>query len=157
MPVASKGITVRYAESDEDVVLIHRFLCCVAGPLLPHPIDGPKSATEVWRVVTHDVALMAMRDDLLVGTMGIVNPDWWWGDAKFLSNRWLFAIPGSGAWRPLLKEARAIARASELELVIISEDRGKVVILNKSKNRHVLRNPDHRLDDVDLNAAVVAH
>lgn len=107
----------------------------VAGPTLPGPINPQKSAMEVWRVASQDVALMAIKDNALVGTMGLVNPEFWWGDLKFLVNRWFFCMPGSRAWRPLLKEAKAIAVASELELHIISEDRGTVTIFNKSKHR----------------------
>lgn len=134
-------VEVRFAQSDQDVINIHLFLCAIAGPMLPGPINPQKSIEEVWRVVSDEVALMAIEDDRLIGTMGIVRPGFWWGDLHFLVNRWLFAIPGSKAWRPLLKEALAIASASELELHIISEERGKVLILNKSKLRgsHVLR------------------
>lgn len=134
-------VDVRYAESDDDVIAIHRFLCVLAGPMLPGPIDPKKSIEEVWRVVNEEVAVMAIEDDRLIGTMGLIRPAFWWGDIHFLVNRWLFAIPGSKAWRPLLKEALAIASASELELHIISEERGKVLILNKSELRgsHVFR------------------
>lgn len=135
------GITVRYASTDQDVIAIHGFLCIVAGPRLPGPIDPKKSATEVWRVVNNDVALMAIRDDLLIGTLGLVNPTHWWSDVKFLANRFFFCLPGSQAWLPLLREAKKIAVASELELHIISEERGKIAILNRHKNRrtpHVL-------------------
>lgn len=137
------GLVVRYAETDADVVAIHGFLCVVAGPTLPGAIDPKDSATEVWRVVNHDVALMALREDTLVGTIGLVNPEFWWNQKiKFLANRWFFTLPGAGAGKPLLKEARAIATSSGLELHIFDENRGRLLIFNKSKNRansHVLR------------------
>lgn len=83
---------------------------------------------------------MAIKDDLLVGTLGLIRPTFWWNNKiGFLSNRWFFVLPGSRAGKPLLKEAKAIAVASGLELHIISENRGKVVILNKSEHRNVLR------------------
>lgn len=130
------SLTIRYAATDADVVAIHQFLCVVAAPFLPAPIDGRESAIEVWRVVNHDVALMAMDGDRMVGTLGLVNPSPWWNpNYRYLANRWFFALPGSKAWRPLLKEAKAIARASDLELQIISEERGKVTTFNKSPFR----------------------
>lgn len=132
-------MTVRYAETDLDVIAIHRFLCLVAQPLLPGPIDGQDSAHEVWRCASDDVALMAFQDGVLVGTMGIVRPKFWWGKVHFLANRWLFVLPGYAATRPLLKEAVAIAKASGLELHIFDENKGRLVIFNKSKNRHVFR------------------
>lgn len=148
-------MTIRYAETDADVVLIHRFLCIVAGPQLPAKIDPKKSIEEVWRVVSDDVALMAITDSAIIGTIGLVKAEHWWGDLGFLANRWFFAIPGSGAWRPLLREAKAIAKASELELHIISEDRGKIAIFNRTK-RHVLReSATNRLHHV--HPAGVAH
>lgn len=131
------SITIRYAESDADIVAIHRFLCVVAGPMLPGKIDHKDSATEVWRVVKDSVALMAMNDDnLMVGTMGIVRPEYWWNASlHFLANRWLFAIPGSRAAKPMIREATVIAKASNLELHIFDERRERLVILNKSKMR----------------------
>lgn len=128
-------ITVRYASTDQDVVAIHQFLVVVAGPRLPWPIDPKKSATEVWRVVNHDVSLMAIVDDRLIGTIGLVRPEFWWGNTFFLASRWYFCLPGSQAWLPLLREAKKIAVASDLELHIISEERGKIAIINRHKNR----------------------
>ncbi len=129
-------LTIRYAATDADVVAIHGFLCIVFGPTLPGPIDPKDSATEVWRVVTNDVAIMAMRGDTLVGTFGILQPKFWWNTKlPFLAGRWLAVIPGSKALRPLLKEGRAIARASDQELHIYDEARGRLIILNKSKKR----------------------
>jgi hypothetical protein len=128
-------VTVRYASTDDDVILIHRFLCIYAGPLLPGPIDAQKSAIEVWRVAVQDVALMAIQDGQLIGTLGPVFPEHWWSKLKFSANRWFFCAPGSKAWLPLLREAKAIAVGSGFELHIISEGRGKILILNKSKHR----------------------
>lgn len=139
----SGPIEITYASTDQDVVLIHQFLCVVAGPTLPGPIDPRDSATEVWRVVNHDVALMAIRDERLIGTMGLVRPKHWWGNVHFLANRWFFAVPHSGAGKKLLAEAEAIAKASDLELHIFDETKERLVIRNKNKNRggqsHVLR------------------
>lgn len=130
------GITIRYAETDADVVAIHGFLCVVAGPTLPGDIDPKDSATEVWRVVNHDVALMAIKDDRLVGTIGIVSPRWWWNSKlSFLANRWLFTLPGSKSLMPLMREAVGIAKASDLELHIFDETKGRLLIFNKSKKR----------------------
>jgi len=133
-------IEIRYAQTDNEVIAIHGFLCVVAGPTLPGPIDPKDSATEVWRVVNHDVALMAIKDDKVVGTIGLVRPQFWWNSKiNFLANRWFFTLPGSGSAKPLLAEAKTIAKASDLELHIYDENRGRLLILNKSKKRHVPR------------------
>ena len=129
-------LVLRYAATDQDVVAIHQFLVILAGPRLPGHIDARDSATEVWRVVTNDIALMAMRGDILVGTIGLICPQAWWNTkVRFLANRWAFIIPGSGAWLPLIREAKKIGIASNMEVHIISEQRGKVTILNRSKLR----------------------
>lgn len=143
----TSDITIRYAQSDYDVILLHQFLCQIAGPMLPGAIDPKDSIEEVWRVVQEEVAVMAMQDDKLVGTIGLICPKFWWGKVWFLTNRWLFSLPGSKAWRPLLKEAKAIAVAADLECHIISEDRGKILILNKS----------HLRGEVSPDAAVLVH
>lgn len=135
-------ISIRYAETDADVIAIHEFLCVVAGPTLPGPIDHKDSATEIWRVARESVAIMAISEERLVGTIGLIRPTFWW-NAKlpFLANRWAFALPGSRAWKPMLREATAIAVASGLELHVISEARGSVTIFNKSNNRQVRAQP----------------
>lgn len=129
-------ITIRYAESDDDIIAIHRFLLIVAGPVQPGPVDAQKSAVEVWRVVTQDVgAIMALDGDRLVGTMGIIRVTHWWGDVDLLYSRWFFALPRSHAGRPILKEADELAKGMGLELIVINEAKGKVVVLNRHENR----------------------
>jgi hypothetical protein len=129
-------IIVRYAETDADVVAIHGFLCVVAGPTLPGVIDPKDSATEVWRIVNHDVALMAIKEDRVVGTIGLVNPRFWWNSKlSFLANCWLFTLPDSGSLLPLMREAVGIAKASGLELHIFDETKERLLIFNKSKKR----------------------
>lgn len=134
-------LEIRYAQSDADVVAIHGFLCVVAGPALPGQIDPKASAIEVWRVVNHEAAVMAIRGDRLVGTIGIIQaPSWWNPKVRFLTNRWCHCLPGSGALKPLLAEATEIAKANEQEFILIDEAGGRVVILNKKKRvHHVLR------------------
>ena len=92
-------------------------------------------------MVNHDVAIMAVRGDLMVGTMGIIQGTHWWGNVKFLANRWCFANPGSRAWKPMLREAKAIAVASDMEFHLIAEERGKITILNRSPLRDGKRIP----------------
>ena len=129
-------VEIRYAETDDDIIAIHKFLCVVAGPTLPGPIDPRDSVEGVWQAGKHNVALMAIRDGMLVGTLGIVNPSFWWNNKiKFLANRWFFTLPGSRSALPLLREAKAIAKASGLELHILDENRGRYLIFNKSASR----------------------
>src|SRR5437868_1757616 len=88
-------VEIRYAQTDQDVIHVHQYLCVVAGPTLPGPIDPQASATEVWRCATQDVVLMAMVGDRLVGTLGLVKPPFWWNPSLgFLANRFFFVLPG---------------------------------------------------------------
>lgn len=136
---ARTPITIRYATTDADVVYIHRFLCVVGAHMLPAPIDARDSATEVWRVAQEDVALMAMADNMLIGTMGIISPTAWWNRKhKYLADRWFLVLPGSGGWLPLVHEAKAIAKASDMELTLVSEERGKVRTYNRNAYRKLM-------------------
>lgn len=157
-------VVIRYAESDDDIINIHRFLLAVAAPTLPGPVDPVLSIHEVWRVVTHEVALMAIRDDKLVGTLGIIQASHWWGKVGFWANRWFFTLPGSRAGKPLLAEAKKIAVGTEMELQIFDENGGRIRVFNKSSRRSnadVLRQHVHHAAnpaaaDGDVDAAVVA-
>lgn len=108
---------LRYAQNDNDVIAIHRFLLVVAAPALLCPVNIEKSLIEVIRVARDEVALMAMRGDMLVGTFGLIKPTWWYGDGEFLTDRWNFIAPPevhSGVGKLLDDEAKAIADAAGL-------------------------------------------
>jgi hypothetical protein len=133
------NITVRFAEGDSDVITIHGFLCVVAGPMLPGPIGPAPSATEVWRVVNHECAMVAIRDGKIVGTIGIIKAKFWWSDdLHFLANRWFHSLPGEGIGKLLLDEAERFAIGLGLELHIIDETKGRLLILNKSPLRQAV-------------------
>ena len=130
------NVSIRYAETDDDIINLHKFLCVVAGANLPGKIDAKDSIEGVWECATNHVALMAMRDGWLIGTVGLVCvPSWWNHKVKYLANRWAFALPDAGVWRPMLKEAKAIGVSSNMEVHIISEARGTVTILNRNPLR----------------------
>lgn len=111
---------IRYAQTDDDVIAIHRMLMIVAGPRLLAPINVEKSLYEVIRVAKEEAAIMAMRGDMLVGTMGLIKPVWWYSDDEFLTDRWNFCIESEkndGAGKALDDEAKAIAKAAGLKFV----------------------------------------
>lgn len=89
------------------------------------PVNGTKSLIEVIRVVKEDVALMAIKDGRLIGTLGIVRATWWYGDGEFLADRWHFVLPEERhgeADRMLMAEAKKIADIAGLEFI----DQGKI-------------------------------
>lgn len=131
------AIVVSYATTDHEAVAIHHFLCCIAGPILPGPIDPHDSIHEVWRIVNQEIALIAWRDDgQMIGTIGLTRmPHWWNRKVWYLVNRWAFTAPGSRCWKPLLTECRSLARDLDVECTIVSEKRQRLTIFNKSKLR----------------------
>lgn len=134
---AQADLFIRYAQNDDDVIAIHRFLLVVARPALLAPVNVVKSLQEVIRVTKEEVALMAMRGDMLVGTLGLIKPTWWYGDDSFLTDRWNFVVEAEKngeAGRLLDQEAKAIARAAGLPFI----NQGKV---RRSKDGDYLMMP----------------
>lgn len=107
------------------MIAIHRFLLVVARPALLCQVNVQKSLLEVIRVTKEEVAIMAMRGDMLVGTLGLIRPVWWYGDDAFMTDRWNFCIDSEkhgGAGQLLEAEAKAIAGAAGLPFI----NQGKV-------------------------------
>lgn len=117
---AEPVISVRFAESEQDMTAIHRFLLVIAQPAMRCPVNIIKSLQEIIRVVRDEAALMLIHNDVMVGTMGIVNPTWWYGDGGFLTDRWHFVLPefdNTPASEALMDEAIEMARLAGLEFI----------------------------------------
>lgn len=107
------------------MIAMHRFLLVIAQPAMRCPVNSEKSLYEVIRVTKENVALMAMRGDMLIGTLGIMQATWWYGDGEFLTDRWHFVLPEERhgeADQLLIAEACSIAQAAGLEFI----DQGKI-------------------------------
>lgn len=143
------GLVVRLARTDQDAAAIHAFLCAAAARAgaLRCPVNPEKSMQEVWRIVhaldfaeadatPYGFALIAERAGEMAGTLGVICPEYWYGDQRFLTDRWLFAAPDAqreiGA--ALRAEAAALAREAGLSLVINLKQRatGNVVYARSS-------------------------
>lgn len=113
-------IIVRNAVTDEDICNIHRFLLIVAQAAMRCPVNAFKSLEEIIRVAKYEAALMLIRDGIMVGTMGIVRAEWWYGDGAFLTDRWHFVLPSfenTPTASRLMDEAKAIAALAEIEFI----------------------------------------
>jgi hypothetical protein len=113
-------IEIRYAATDEDVCNIHKFLLIVARPLMRCPVNVVKSLNEIIRVAKYEAALMVIHNGVMVGTMGLIKPEWWYGDGEFLTERWHFVLPSfenTQAAKALMDEAKAIAALAEIEFI----------------------------------------
>lgn len=120
MPAPVIETVIRYAETDDDVIAMHRFLLAVARPAMHCPVNPEKSLLEIIRVTKFEAALMAIHNGLLVGTMGIIKPEWWYGDGEFLTDRWHFVLPDfmhKPAATMLMDEALKIAKDANLEFI----------------------------------------
>ena len=87
-----------------------------------------KSLNEVIRVAKFEAALMAMHDDTLVGTMGLVRATWWYNDSDFLTDRWHFVLPAlmhTPTAALLMDEAKFIAKSAGLEFLHNGKARDK--------------------------------
>lgn len=92
----------------------------VAQPAMRCPINVVKSLNEIIRVAKHEAAIMVMHGDVMVGTMGIIKPEWWYGDGEFLTDRWHFVLPAfvhTPTAECLMTEAKEIARITGLEFI----------------------------------------
>lgn len=120
-------IIIRYAAGDDDIIAIHRFVMVVSKPQARAPIDHMDSATEIWRVVNEEAALMAIRDGIMVGTIGLMAPKWWYNKkASFMTDRWYAILPQyrhTQVENMLLTEAQKTAQAAGLELIINGKSR----------------------------------
>lgn len=125
----AEKITIRYAETDQDVVAIHQFLLVVAAPDALCPIDPIESLQEVIRITQDNVALMAIKDGRLIGTLGIINVGFWYNSSySFMTDRWQHVLPqfrNGDVNRMLEAEADSIAEAAGQKFIHQGKIRGK--------------------------------
>lgn len=85
------------------------------------PVDGTSSLLEVIRVVNEEVAVMAIVDGRLVGSIGLISQDWWYNpNESFLTERWHFVLPrfqNTIVNAELLSEAQRLADESGVEFI----------------------------------------
>lgn len=135
----AEAITIRYAETDDDVIAIHQFLLIVAQPQMRAPVDPIASLEEIIRVTRDEVAIMAIKGGHLIGTLGLIHVPWWYApDHDFMVDRWHFVLPqfqNGDANRMLENEAQVIADAAGIEFINqgkIREKRGKLMIFPRT-------------------------
>lgn len=114
-------ITIRYAETDDDVIAIHQFLLIVAQPQMRAPVDPIASLQEIIRVTNDEIAIMAIKGGHLVGTLGLIHVPWWYSpEHDFMVDRWHFVLPqfrNGDVNRMLISEAESIAAAAGIEFI----------------------------------------
>lgn len=121
----SSEITVRYATTLDDVraicgknlAIMHREMGIV-------PANPGKAFKRVHDLVLGEggdgFALMAERDGVLIGSLGLEIGECWYGDGQVLIDLWFYTLPterGGLTARVLMREAAAVA--GELGLVAL--------------------------------------
>lgn len=92
----------------------------VAKPALQGEVNVVKSLNEIIRVAKFEAAIMVMHNDIMVGTMGLIRPTWWYSDADFITDRWHFVLPAfmhTPTADALMIEAKEIARLAGLKFL----------------------------------------
>ena len=99
------------------------------------PLSMPRTLQTVVTVFDEGVILIALRDDEVVGTMGIAPQQWWFSNAWYLSDCWMFVKKGarrSTAAADILKAARSFADKTGLPLI------AAVANLNQTNRKNAL-------------------
>jgi hypothetical protein len=139
-------ITIRYAETDEDVCAIHQFLLVVARPEMRAPVDPMASLLEIIRVAKEQVAIMAIKGGRLVGTLGLMQVSWWYAPSHhYMVDRWHFVLPqfqNGDVNRLLIAEADSIAEAAGLKFY----DQGKI----RERRGRLFVTPRVTIDDSNI-------
>lgn len=110
------------------MIAIHQFLLEYAKPALLCPVNHGKSAREVWRVCNENVGIMVFMGGELVGVLGLMEAEWWYGDDTFLTDRWHFVKPEfyhGPVNAALLDEAKKIAAAAGRNFIHQGKIRGE--------------------------------
>lgn len=109
-------------DTDAQAQELHRFLCVISAPALLAPINAADSMNGVLDVLRDGFAVTARLNGHLIGSLGIVRVSFWYNhDAKFMTDRWLFAYPDfhhAGVGTGMIAEAQAIAYRAGIPLVI---------------------------------------
>lgn len=119
---------MEYAKTFEQAVVIHRFLLLEVSAELEKrggAIDAEKSLNEIIRVCEEGAAIIALKNDCLIGTMGIIRWTWWFNNVDFMTDRWTAVVPEfrhQGVKQLLLDEVKKIADGAGLQFV----NQGKV-------------------------------
>lgn len=86
-------------------------------------LDPHKTTAMAAHVIDNGIPLLAMKDDLAIGTMGLEEVAWWYSRDTYLGDRWNFVLRehrASKAAQMLRDTAKGIARKSGLNLLLAS-------------------------------------
>lgn len=82
--------------------------------------DFEKSLKGIVEVAKYGAALMLIYNGILVGTLGLMRAEWWYGRVPYMADRWhctLASFDSTPASAALMEEAVAIAREADVEFI----------------------------------------
>lgn len=84
------------------------------------PLSIPRVLETIVSVQAEGVILVALRDEEIIGTMGISPAQWWFSESWYLVDRWMFVRKGarrSTAAVDILRAAKDFADRTGLLLI----------------------------------------
>jgi GNAT superfamily N-acetyltransferase len=126
--VEAPAVTIRIAQTDDDIVAIHRFMIGhAAAEMAEAKIDALIYMRTIHDTVREGAGLMAMIGGAIAGYLGLWKSQYDYSKAYFLHDRGFYVLPAHRgvAGAALLQEARAIAQEGELTLKIIDTNPNK--------------------------------
>jgi hypothetical protein len=122
------AISIRIAQSDDDIVAIHRFMIAnAAGEMAEAEVDTLIYWRTIHDTVTEGAGLMAIMDGEIAGYLGLWKSQYDYSQASFLHDRGFYVLPAhrGAVGAALLREARIIADDAHLALKIIDTNPSK--------------------------------
>jgi GNAT superfamily N-acetyltransferase len=126
--VEPPAVIIRFAQSDDDIVAIHRFMIAhAAAEIAEAEVDALIYMRTIHDTVREGAGLMAMIGGAIAGYLGLWKSQYDYSKAYFLHDRGFYVLPAHRgvAGAALLQEARAIAQEGELALKIIDTNPSK--------------------------------
>jgi GNAT superfamily N-acetyltransferase len=122
------AVTIRFAQTDDDIVAIHRFMIAhAAAEMAEAEVDALIYMRTIHDTVREGAGLIAMIDGAIAGYLGLWKSQYDYSKASFLHDRGFYVLPAhrGAVGAALLQEARAIAQEGELTLKIIDTNPNK--------------------------------
>jgi GNAT superfamily N-acetyltransferase len=120
---ALAAVSIRIAQSQDDIVAIHRFMIeNAAAEMAEAEVDTLIYMRTIHDTVTQGASLIATIGGEIAGYLGLWKSRYDYSQASFLHDRGFYVLPGhrgGAVGAALLREARAIADDAGLSLKII--------------------------------------
>jgi hypothetical protein len=123
-------IALRPADGEQDYREIFALLMVQHAEIGRAPLNPTKTGQYVYRVMSEGAAYIIEDDGKPIGTVGLSILEFWYSDARFWSEEWLFILPthrDGAALRAVFAEMQVLGRETGLpvNVTIFNEKRAK--------------------------------